>query len=162
MPISKNQARRLFKFVAEMKKNNYPNASGFTELLHNAGLYGASEREVCIKTVRRDSLKTSYFMASILGAQIAKDIIPGHMRFSAKTKNLDAFNSRPADTTLSIDEDGEIIQKCLPFLVIIIDEFADIMMTDAKSDVETYVRRSAADPPRPQRAWSLGFPIPEF
>ena len=61
----------------------------------------------------------------------------------AKAKNLNAFNSRPPDPEQLIDEDGEIVPKRLPFMIIIIDELADIMMTDAKSDVETSICRIA-------------------
>ncbi len=61
----------------------------------------------------------------------------------AKARNLNGFNSRPADPEQLYDEDGEAVPKRLPYLVIIIDELADIMMTDAKSDVETSICRIA-------------------
>ncbi len=60
-----------------------------------------------------------------------------------KAKNLAAFNSRPPDPQPVIDDYGEIVPPKLPILIIIIDELADIMMTDAKSDVETSICRIA-------------------
>ena len=42
-----------------------------------------------------------------------------------------------------MDDSGEPIPEKLPLLVIIIDELADVMMTDAKSDVETSIARIA-------------------
>jgi len=60
-----------------------------------------------------------------------------------KAKNLAAFNSRPPDPQPVIDDYGEVIPQKLPILIIIIDELADIMMTDAKSDVETSICRIA-------------------
>jgi len=58
------------------------------------------------------------------------------------TKNLEAFNNRPPSDTLELDERDEPIPAKMPFLVIIIDELADIMMT-AKGDVETCLARIA-------------------
>ncbi len=60
-----------------------------------------------------------------------------------KAKNLAAFNSRPPDPQPVYDDYGEIVPPKLPILIIIIDELADIMMTDAKSDVETSICRIA-------------------
>ncbi len=60
-----------------------------------------------------------------------------------KAKNLAAFNTRPPDPQPVYDDYGEIIPAKLPILIIIIDELADIMMTDAKSDVETSICRIA-------------------
>ena len=60
-----------------------------------------------------------------------------------KAKNLAAFNSRPPDPQPVIDDYGELVPPKLPILIIIIDELADIMMTDAKSDVETSICRIA-------------------
>lgn len=54
MPHSKNQMRRLVKFVSEMRQNKYPNAKNFSDSLRNAGLYDGNEREVCVKTIHRD------------------------------------------------------------------------------------------------------------
>jgi len=60
-----------------------------------------------------------------------------------KAKNLAAFNSRPPDPQPVLDDYGNVIPPKLPILIIIIDELADIMMTDAKSDVEQSICRIA-------------------
>ena len=60
-----------------------------------------------------------------------------------KAKNLAAFNSRPPDPQPVIDDYGMVVPPKLPILIIIIDELADIMMTDAKNDVETSICRIA-------------------
>lgn len=60
-----------------------------------------------------------------------------------KTKNLAGFNSRPVEQEPVLDDSGEPIPDKMPLLVIIIDELADVMMTDAKSDVETSIARIA-------------------
>ena len=60
-----------------------------------------------------------------------------------KAKNLAAFNSRPPDPQPVLDDYGNVVPPKLPILIIIIDELADIMMTDAKSDVETSICRIA-------------------
>lgn len=60
-----------------------------------------------------------------------------------KSKNLAAFNSRPRDPEPVMDEAGNPIPHKLPILIIIIDELADIMMTEAKGDVETAICRIA-------------------
>jgi DNA segregation ATPase FtsK/SpoIIIE-like protein len=59
-----------------------------------------------------------------------------------RVKNLAGFNSRqiPADPIL--DDEGNKIPDHMPFIVIIIDELADIMMI-AKADVETSIARIA-------------------
>ena len=58
-----------------------------------------------------------------------------------RVKNLEAFNSR-TDTTEILDDDGAPIPRKLPFVVIVIDELADIMMV-ARGDVETSICRIA-------------------
>ena len=60
-----------------------------------------------------------------------------------KAKNLAAFNSRPPDPEPMFDENDEPIPEKLPLLIIIVDELADIMMTEAKKDVETSICRIA-------------------
>lgn len=58
-------------------------------------------------------------------------------------KDMKTFNSRPPENPPILDDDGEPIPAKLPFLVIIIDELADIMMTEAKKDVENSICRIA-------------------
>lgn len=65
------------------------------------------------------------------------------MLAKVKTKNLAGFNSRPVEQEPTLDDSGEPIPEKLPFLILIIDELADVMMTDAKSDVETSIARIA-------------------
>ena len=60
-----------------------------------------------------------------------------------KAKNLEAFNSRPPEEEPVLDENGDPIPAKLPLLIIIVDELADIMMTEAKKDVETSICRIA-------------------
>jgi S-DNA-T family DNA segregation ATPase FtsK/SpoIIIE len=59
-------------------------------------------------------------------------------------RNLEAFNKRKIDPDAEpvLDHEGEPIPDRLPFLVVIIDELADIMMT-SKQDVETNLARIA-------------------
>ena len=65
------------------------------------------------------------------------------MLAKAKTRNLKAFNSRSIPNEPLIGDDGKPIPDKLPILIVIIDELADVMMTDAKSDVETSIARIA-------------------
>ncbi|MFA5206167.1 MAG: DNA translocase FtsK, partial [Lentisphaeria bacterium] len=57
-------------------------------------------------------------------------------------RNLEGFNNRPPEETPVLDDDGNPIPARLPYIVIVIDELADIMMT-AKADVETALARIA-------------------
>ncbi|MBU8902208.1 MAG: DNA translocase FtsK [Victivallales bacterium] len=61
----------------------------------------------------------------------------------AKVKNLSGYNSRHIGTELIFDKDGKPIPEKLPVLMVIIDELADIMMTDSKAEVETSIARIA-------------------
>lgn len=58
-------------------------------------------------------------------------------------KDMKTFNSRPPENPPVLDDDGVPVPAKLPFLVIIIDELADIMMTEAKKDVENSICRIA-------------------
>ena len=59
-----------------------------------------------------------------------------------RVKNLAGFNARQVSTEPLLDDDGNRVPDRLPFIVIIIDELADIMMI-AKADVETSIARIA-------------------
>ncbi|MDD3116817.1 MAG: FtsK/SpoIIIE domain-containing protein [Victivallaceae bacterium] len=59
-----------------------------------------------------------------------------------RAKNLNGFNNRKDDTDM-LDDNGNPIPDQMPILVIIVDELADVMMTDAKADVETSIARIA-------------------
>ncbi len=58
-------------------------------------------------------------------------------------KDMKTFNSRPPENPPVLDDEGEPVPAKLPFLVIIIDELADIMMTEARKDVENSICRIA-------------------
>jgi S-DNA-T family DNA segregation ATPase FtsK/SpoIIIE len=60
-----------------------------------------------------------------------------------KTKNLAGFNSRTLPKEPQMDHVGNPIPDKMPILVIIVDELADVMMTEAKGDVETSIARIA-------------------
>ena len=61
----------------------------------------------------------------------------------AKAKKLSDFNRREKPAVPVLDDDGNEIPDKMPILVIIIDELADIMMTDAKASVENSIARIA-------------------
>ncbi len=57
-------------------------------------------------------------------------------------RNIAAFNERPKAASQPLDEKGDPIPERLPYVVLVIDELADIMMT-AKAEVETSLARIA-------------------
>jgi S-DNA-T family DNA segregation ATPase FtsK/SpoIIIE len=57
-------------------------------------------------------------------------------------RNIEAFNNRPPDQNEESLEDGTKVPAKLPFLVVVIDELADIMMT-SRTDVEVSLARIA-------------------
>ncbi|MDD5699377.1 MAG: DNA translocase FtsK [Victivallaceae bacterium] len=61
----------------------------------------------------------------------------------AKVRNLSGYNSRPVDSPPVFDDDDNPLPAKMPLLLVIIDELADIMMTDSKSEVETSIARIA-------------------
>ena len=54
MSIQSRQALRMIKFVAEMKKNNYPNASSFAALLRKLDIDDNIACSCSARTVMRD------------------------------------------------------------------------------------------------------------
>ncbi len=60
-----------------------------------------------------------------------------------KSKKLSDFNRREKSPEPMLDDDGNEIPDKMPVLVIIIDELADIMMTEAKASVENSIARIA-------------------
>ncbi|HPN85163.1 MAG TPA: DNA translocase FtsK 4TM domain-containing protein, partial [Victivallales bacterium] len=60
-----------------------------------------------------------------------------------KARNLISFNGRDRSKDPEKDGEGVEIPDTLPYVVIIIDELADIMMTEYKQDVETSIARIA-------------------
>ena len=61
---------------------------------------------------------------------------------AAGVKQLTEYNARPKSSTPIYDSDGDEIPDTLPFLVIVIDELADIM-TQARKEVEDPLARLA-------------------
>jgi len=57
-------------------------------------------------------------------------------------RNIAGFNARPKASVPVLDDNGDPIPDRLPYIVLVIDELADIMMT-AKNDVETSLARIA-------------------
>ena len=57
-------------------------------------------------------------------------------------RNIATFNARPPAEEPVYDDNGDLIPEKMPYIVLIIDELADIMMT-AKSEVETSLARIA-------------------
>ena len=62
---------------------------------------------------------------------------------AARVKKISEFNRRPLDGSPVFDEDGVQIPDRMPVLIVIIDELGDLMMTEAKKDVENSITRIA-------------------
>ncbi len=62
----------------------------------------------------------------------------------AGVRKLKDYNNRQLPETPVLDDDGVPIPDKLPVLIVIIDELADLMQTDARSDIETSISRIAA------------------
>ena len=54
MPVNKKQIMRMVKFVAELRRNTYPNATSFTKKLRNAELMENLNIACSERTVMRD------------------------------------------------------------------------------------------------------------
>lgn len=61
---------------------------------------------------------------------------------AAGVRNLDSFNKRKKPAGPQLDHEGKELPERLPYIVVVIDELADIMMT-AKGDVENSLARIA-------------------
>ena len=61
----------------------------------------------------------------------------------AGVKKLAEYNSRPPSPEPILDPEGKPIPDKMPILIVIIDELAELMMTDARKDSETYIARIA-------------------
>ena len=66
-----------------------------------------------------------------------------HVLAKVGVKKLSEFNNRPKPVEPEFDHEGNPIPEKMPLLVIILDELADLMMTEAKKDVETNITRIA-------------------
>ena len=58
-------------------------------------------------------------------------------------KKLSEFNRRPPEPDPVYDDDGNEIPPKMPYLVAVIDELADLMMTEAKAELEFEITRIA-------------------
>ena len=62
---------------------------------------------------------------------------------AARVKKISEFNSRPIPEEPVFDDEGVQIPDRMPVLLVIIDELGDLMMTEAKKDVENSITRIA-------------------
>ena len=65
------------------------------------------------------------------------------IRAAARVKKISEFNKRPIPEVPVCDDEGVPIPDRMPVLLVIIDELGDLMMTEAKKDVETSITRIA-------------------
>ena len=80
----------------------------------------------------------------VLALKWVIDEMQRRYRMLAKTglRNLESFNARPHADVPILDDDGHPLPDRLPFIVVIIDELADIMLTE-KTEVENALARIA-------------------
>ena len=62
---------------------------------------------------------------------------------AASVKKISEYNARPIPPEPVLDSDGVPIPDRMPVLIVIIDELGDLMMTEAKKDVENSITRIA-------------------
>ena len=62
----------------------------------------------------------------------------------ARVKNLKEYNRRPVPETPILDDNGVPLPDRMPVLIAIIDELADLMMSEAGKDIETSIARITA------------------
>ena len=62
---------------------------------------------------------------------------------AASVKKISEYNARPIPPEPVFDSDGVPIPDRMPVLLVIIDELGDLMMTEAKKDVENSITRIA-------------------
>ena len=62
----------------------------------------------------------------------------------ARVKNLKEYNRRPIPETPILDDNGVPLPDRMPVLIAIIDELADLMMSEAGKDIETSIARITA------------------
>ena len=58
-------------------------------------------------------------------------------------RNIESFNARPPSSETTLDEEGNPLPDKLPWLVVVIDELADLMSV-IKSEIETSIARIVA------------------
>lgn len=66
-----------------------------------------------------------------------------HILAQAGMKELAEFNCRPIQNKPEFDKSGNLIPTKMPLIVIILDELADLMMSEAKKDIENNITRIA-------------------
>ena len=123
MSIQSRQALRLIKFVSEMKKNHYPNATNFSKLLHKMDLEENLDCACSPRTVARDIkiLEEEYH------APIGYD----------KTRNGYYLKNRDWDFGVPILGDGILDMTLLGTRLA-----SDILPEPLKGDVDAAVEKS--------------------
>ncbi len=61
----------------------------------------------------------------------------------AGVRNLAGYNRQPEKNRECVAENGDPLPEKLPYIVIIVDEYGDVMMTEARKDVENSIIRIA-------------------